>query len=44
MLVARELLEDSQFPIIERDLLEAKKYTTRICNKKIFSVLMDMTI
>lgn len=52
VLVARELPEDSQFPMIDRDLHEAAKYTllwamkdaTRINANKIFWVLMEMNI
>jgi len=44
MLVAGELPEDSQFPTIDRDLLEAVKYASlwamkdakRICDSKFF--------
>lgn len=52
LLVARELLEDSQFPSIECDFLEAMKYaslwatkdTKRIHETKVFWVLMDASI
>ena len=50
--MAGELPEDSQFPRIDRDLLEAAKYAslwatkfaTRIHDNKIFWVLMEMNI
>ena len=52
VLVAGEFLEDSQFPIIDRDLPEAAKYALlwamkgakRIHDSKIFWVLMEMNI
>jgi len=52
VLVAGELPEDSQFPIIDRDLLEAPKYTLlwatkdakRIHDSKIFWVFMKMNL
>ena len=52
VLVAGELLEDSQFPTIDRDLQEAVKYTSllatknvnRIRDSKIFWVFMEMNI
>lgn len=50
--MARELPEDSQFPIIDRDLLESTKYTSlwatkdakRISDSKIFWVFMGMNL
>jgi len=52
VLVVGELPKDSQFPIIDRDLPEAAKYTSlwamkdtnRICDIRIFWVLMEMNI
>ena len=52
MLIAGELLEDSQFPIIDRDLLEAAKYAPLWATKdakrihviKVFWVLMEVSI
>ena len=52
VLLAGEMLEDSQFPIIDRDLLEAVKYSslwatkdvTRIRDIKIFWVFMEMNL
>jgi len=52
VLVAGELSEDSQFPIIDMDLLEAMKYTSlwatkdarRIRDSKIFWIFMEMNL
>lgn len=52
VLMAKEVPEDSQFPTIDRDLLEAVRYTslwatkddTRICDSKIFWVFMEMNL
>ena len=52
MLVAREFLKNSQFPIIGRDLPKAAKYAslwatkdaTRIHDSKIFWVFMEMNL
>lgn len=52
VLTTRELLEDSQFPIIDKDLLEAMKYASlwaakdanRIRDGKIFLVFMEMNL
>ena len=50
--MAGELPEDSQLPIIDRDLLEGTKYASlwdtkdakRICHSKIFWVFMEMNL
>ena len=52
MLVLWELSEDSQFPIIDRDLPKATKYASlwatkdakQICESKIFWVFMEMNL
>lgn len=52
VLIAGEFPKDSQFPIIDRDLLKAAKYASlwamkdakRIHDNKIFWVLMEMNI
>ena len=50
MLVVGDLLEDSQFPAIERDILEDVKYAflwairdaNRMCDSEILWVFMEM--
>jgi len=52
VLVVRELPEDSQFPNIDKELPEVAKYASlwatkdakRICDSKIFCVLVEMNI